>query len=509
MKLSLLPTSITTPTEDSWPDIVPLDTPALPQFDLKDIPSWAGDFAGALAAHTETPPELAASMVLVTCAAAAARCLRVEVSQGYTEQCNLWFVTALPSGNRKSAVQTAATEPLLDWETEQDEMLTETIVKLSGERKAGEARIKELHNKAAKSKDDNDAKRFVRQANELEMNLPTVPVRPKLWTSDATPERLGTLLAEQGECMAWLSSEGGLFDALQGRYSGGIPNLDLILKAHSGDAERVDRGHRPPVCLKHPCLTIGLSPQPDVLRGLASKPGFRGRGLLGRFLYLLPTSPLGYRTLIPQPIPSQVRERYIAGIRAMLEWVPAEKMKDDNRWHTLQLSDAAIAEYTEFARRIEVEMQPERSLAHITDWAGKASGAAIRLAGVLHAITHAHDEPWQVLISRETMQAALSIMTVIMCHSLAAFDNMGMDTSISTARVVLEWIKRQRQATFTVRDAFNGLRSTFSTVNQLHIALSILEERGYIRITETPPMGRGRPPSPQVTVRPDITEGWT
>lgn len=59
----------------------------------------------------------------------------------------------------------------------------------------------------------------------------------------------GALLAEHGECMAWLSSEGGVFDLLQGRYSNGIPNLDLVLKAHSGDAERVDRGSRPPVFL--------------------------------------------------------------------------------------------------------------------------------------------------------------------------------------------------------------------------------------------------------------------
>jgi len=50
--------------------------------------------------------------------------------------------------------------------------------------------------------------------------------------------------------MAWLSSEGGVFDLLQGRYSKDIPNLELALKAHSGDAERVNRGSRPPVFLE-------------------------------------------------------------------------------------------------------------------------------------------------------------------------------------------------------------------------------------------------------------------
>ena len=75
-----------------------------------------------------------------------------------------------------------------------------------------------------------------------------------------------------------------------------------------------DRGSRPPVFLKSPRLSIGLSPQPDVLRGLAAKPGFRGRGLLGRFLYLLPPSPLGFRPRI-NPVPEGVRDA-LAGVSA-------------------------------------------------------------------------------------------------------------------------------------------------------------------------------------------------
>ena len=75
---------------------------------------------------------------------------------------------------------------------------------------------------------------------------------------------------------------------LSGRYSGGIPNLDLMLKSHSGDSERVDRGSRPAIYLRQPLLTMGLSPQPSVLNGLVGKPGFRGRGLLGRFCTYCP-----------------------------------------------------------------------------------------------------------------------------------------------------------------------------------------------------------------------------
>jgi hypothetical protein len=489
-----------------WPAFIPLDTPNAPHVDLDYLPTWAGNYARALSEATETPPELAAGMVLVTCAAAAARRLNVMVKPGYFEPCNLWIVVALVPGNRKSAVQAGATAPLIEWEREQLELQKPEIDRLTSERKTMEARIKVKRNLAAKEKSDALAGTHAREAADLEAELPEIPIPPQLWTSDATPERLGTLLADQGECMAWLSSEGGVFDLLQGRYSGGIPNLDLVLKAHSGDAERVDRGSRPPVFLRRPRLSIGLSPQPDVLSGLSGKPGFRGRGLLGRFLYLLPPSPLGYRSLKTVPVPDSIQSAYTSGLRTMLDWKPAKNENGEDVLHILKLSTAAYSEWHEFAKAIELQMQPDGSMEHITDWAGKAPGAAIRLAGVIHGIKHTN--PWQEDISEETMNEALEIMAVFTLHSRAAFDMMGADPSIAAARRVWCWIERNRQPSFTVRDVFNGTKGTFHRVKEVRHALDVLEERGYVEVMDVAPLKPGRPPSPTVQVRPELSEKW-
>jgi hypothetical protein len=415
----------------------------------------------------------------------------------------------MPSGTRKSAVQSAATAPIIGWEHDQSEIIDTEVKRITSERKAIEARAKAIRGKAANESDDNKAKKLAKKAADLEAELPAIPVPPQIWTSDATPERLGSLLSEHNECMAWLSSEGGVFDLLQGRYSNGIPNLDLVLKAHSGDAERVDRGSRPPVFLRCPRLSIGLSPQPDVLRGLATKPGFRGRGLLGRFLYMLPPSPLGFRTLKSNPISEGVRDAYAAGIHAMLNWEPATDEHDNERPHILRLSVEAHAEWNDFAQAIEVQMRPGGNLEHFTDWAGKAPGAAARIAGVLHGIKHAHGKPWEAVITADTMTAALGIMAVITHHSLAALDIMGADPTIAAARHIWDWVERSRLARFTVREAFNVLRGTFPRVKYLLDALDALEERGYVEIIEPPPRdGPGRPPSPIVRVRPEISSAW-
>lgn len=153
-------------------------------------------------------------------------------------------------------------------------------------------------------------------------------------------------------------------------------------------------------------------------------------------------------------------------------------------------------------------MRPGRELEHFTDWAGKAPGAAARLAGVLHGIKHAHSTPWDADITAATMTDALEIMAVVTHHSLAALDMMGADPTIAAARLVWSWIERGRLDRFTVREAFNALRGTFPRVAMLREAMGALEERGYVEVTESPRDGPGRPPSPLVRVKPDIARAW-
>ena len=143
MSQSLLQLTTTTDA-DNWPDLVPLDVINLPGFEANCLPSWAGDYADALALATETPVELPVGMILAVCATAAARCLRVQVSSDYSEPCNLWIMVALPSGNRKSAVQSAAIKPLIQWEQRQSESILAEIKQLTSERETSEARIKQL-----------------------------------------------------------------------------------------------------------------------------------------------------------------------------------------------------------------------------------------------------------------------------------------------------------------------------------------------------------------------------
>jgi hypothetical protein len=492
--------------ENIWPPLVRLDDPDLPRLRGKTLPSWAGDFATALSVATETPPELAVAMVLSASATAVARKFRVMIKDGYFEPCNLWLAAALEPGNRKSAVQGAATAPLVKWERQQKAAMADEITKATSAYKTAEARANKLRTMAVGEKDAAKSQKHAKEAADIEACMPQVPRLPQLWTSDVTPERLGTILADNDERMAWLSSEGGIFEIISGRYSGGIPNLDLFLKAHAGDAEKVDRASRSPVYLSNPLLTIGLSPQPDVLRGLSSKPGFLGRGLLARFLYLLPPSPLGYRTGEALGISEDCEDVYAAGITAILNMPSAMDVDGYASTHILKLSPAAHEEWQVYKQSIEAAMRPGGMFENAKGWAGKAPGAAVRIAGVLHVMTHI--EPWSSLIELDTMILALDLMAVFGKHSLAALDLMGADKGIAAARKVLHWIESGRRNGVSLRDIHQALKSSFPHAADVKVAIDVLVERGYVEINEPASKGTGRPPSPIVIVRPDIVEGW-
>jgi hypothetical protein len=109
-----------------------------------------------------------------------------------------------------------------------------------------------------------------------------------------------------------------VFDQMAGRYqTSGGPNLGVYPKGHVGDSIRVDRKGWPAEHVGWPALTIGISPQPDVLHALADRPGFRGRGLLARFLYALPVNLVGQRQVNAPPVPAHVRDTYSAELQAL------------------------------------------------------------------------------------------------------------------------------------------------------------------------------------------------
>ncbi len=328
---------------------------------------------------------------------------------------------------------------------------------------------------------------------------------PKVWVQDVTVEHLGTLMSLHGGKMSIMSAEGGIFDLMAGRYSNGVPNLDLFLQGHSGDPVRVDRGSRESIYLEDPALSMGLSPQPDVLKSIADAPGFRGRGLLARFSYLLPGSKLGHRTLETEPVPQRIRERWESVIHALLRLQPATDVRGKPGPHIISLTYPAYEEWLEFSRWVEKDLREGGRFENITDWSGKLPGATARLAGLLHCVQH-QEQPWSQQIDIDTMKQALGLGAIFSSHALKVFNLMGCDKSLEGARKVWRWIERGRFKSFKKNDIYNALKGSFPRVADIEPCLDVLEERNYIASYKEKKVGR---PTITYTVHPDFTKGWS
>lgn len=502
---------------EEWEPPVDLDKPDLPGFTASDFPATLWAMIEGIAKATETPLELPAMGVLAVAATACQRRLKIELDPGYTEPLNLWTLTALPPGSRKSAVQRLAIAPLQSWEIERGQAMAPEIRAARATRAAEEGRLKELQKKFGKEQDETKRSTLLEEITNAEAALPEVPRKPRVFAQDTTAEKAGALLADHGEKIGVFSCEGGLFDILAGRYSAGTPNMDVFLQAHAGDPVRVDRGSRPPVDLQEPALSMGLSIQPSVLNEMAGKAAFRGRGLIGRFLYAVPADIVGKRTLETVPVSPSVRAGYDQAIMALLD-LPEQRNMLTGELFAIQLTEEAHADWKAFAREVETGMAEGGPLESLRDWAGKAAGAAGRIAGVFHCIEHAGrllqadpedlfpPTPDRYPLTGATMRTALNLARKLLAHAVFVYRIMAEDEGIWAARRILRWIRSTGAEGFTVNECYRALRGSFPKRANLDPGLLTLMERNYIR-RERPPADRkpGRP-SERYTVNPAT---WT
>lgn len=490
---------------DAWPDPVPFDNHQAPALSVDALPGWARDFALAAAEHLQVAPCLVLANILGAVATAAARKLVVEVKAGYQEPVNLYLLAPAPPAERKTAAQAVAMAPLYAWEREQAQDMRPEIQEAASRRKSQEAIIAGLRSRLGKAAIE-DREDLMAEIADLEGALIEVPRAPRLLADDITPEATAALMAEHGERLGIASCEGGLFDTLAGRYSQGVPNLDLVLKAHAGEPCRVDRRSGPPIMMMAPALTLCLSPQPEVLTGLVSKPGFRGRGLLGRFAYILPQTRLGRRMVDAPPIPEGVRRAYDDALRHLLGLPWASDEHGEPTAHVLTLERGAYLAWAEFAGAIEPELAEGGRFETVRDWAGKLPGLAARLAGNIHCMEHLDHAP-SLSVSESTMGRALDLAAALVGHSLAAFGMMGADPDIEAAKHVLTWLRRDTVERFTVRDAHRAVMGRYPKAEQVRAAVAILEERGHVLAEPAlKTTGPGRPASPGYSVNPKAQE---
>jgi hypothetical protein len=485
-----------------------LEAVTVPAFPLGALPPTLAEVVSDIATVTHTPVDFAALGVLAVLSTLASRRVDVAIGRTHVEPLNLYLMLIANSGERKGPVHRATLAPLFVLERRLRQEAAPAITKAREMRKLAERRLERLRDQAARCDDPAEREQIGALAVALALALPAVPSTPTLVVSDRTVEMLEVELMQQDGALLLASEEAGtLLATMGGRYTrDGSLQLDVYLKAYDRGEIDVARISREPVRCATPELSLFITPQRALLQQLRARPEFHDRGLLPRFLFSLPPTPVGSRSVSTRAPAPLIRAAYAALVERLAQtWTRQAEGQDLPH---LVLAGASWECWAAYYERVEHELLDEGCFGTIKEWGNKQPGRVARLAGLLHLA--AHPDPTDLEISVTTITPACQLGEYFEAHALATYDVMGTLPQVEGARRVLAWIRRTAHTTFTERGVAYAFRigtagRFFATMDDLRPCLQLLVEHGYLRRGVTPRrVGPGRSPSPSYVVHP----GW-
>lgn len=451
-----------------WDEPVLFDNVELPKMSANLLPSYLGEFAGAVSRQVQAPEGMASLLGLSAVATAVQKKVVVSPDEhgDYVEPVNVWTVVVADPSERKSPVLREMMSPVVEWQKEQSNLLKDEKTKVDTERAIAENRIKKLHSDAGKAETAEERVAIAVDINELKDSMPEEVRFPVMWTGNVTTERLEQLMVDHDEKMAVITDEGGIFEIMCGLYNNGKVNFDIFVQGYSGNPTRTDRASRS-AHMNNPLLTLGLAIQPKVLEDLSrgNKGAARGKGLLARLLYYNCETHRGQRLYgNQQPMTPEVRNRYSLGLNALLD-IPLEYDEYGNAVPArLHLDDNARALWIEFADGIERSLAQGAELDEVADWGGKLAGNTLRVAGLFHVVEHGVGTR---MINRETVDRAIQFVKVLIPHAIFALNATTTSGLAKNAEHVYSWLLKHGHREFTKRDCHSSLQSKFKAVKEL------------------------------------------
>jgi hypothetical protein len=486
----------TTKTTD-WEQPLLFSNSILPPFPLDVLPVRLQKYCYAVSENCQISVDIPAVSVLGILSASVQKKFVIVNNIGWKIPINIFLMFIAESADGKSPALNNLAFPFFEYECEYNER-NKTAIDES------KARIKFAHSMLAKAtRTKNPSFENIKICEKDLREAEEAAVYPmQLIAQDFTVEALGEMLRKQGGKISVISSEGGFFTNIGGRYSEkDTKQIDAVLQSHNGIADHVlrfNRIGRGDFEITEPSMTIILGAQEIILRELMADEQLKRKGLHGRFFYSKPVSKVGNRSFrdIPQ-IPESLKNEYAAHIKSLLN-IQGEQME-------LTLSDEATELLTQYYEWREPLLSDGEELSLIQSWAGKSDLACMRIAGILHlseniiyTTPYKNDNP---PITGETMQKAIRLVRdYFLPHAKSCFLEMSESPEISNARYLWKRVLSFSSLCFTKRELQRKTQGKEKF--NFDESLKVLENRHLLRVERN--AGEKGRPSEVVIVNPNL-----
>ena len=449
--------------------------------------------AEAIEAHTRAPIAICAQAVLGAVALVVQAHADVVLPTEQARPTSLFLLTIAGSGDRKSAVDSLALQPIYAREQELGEAHKTEMADYDIRNtiwKADRDQTKPGLKNAKKSSNDKkwDAEADLRALGPE----PEPPLIPILVCPEPTFEGYCKLTAKGHAALGLFSAEGGSFVGGYGmspdqklKTAASISSVwdgEPIKRVRAGDGSERLPGRR---------LSVHLMAQPQVADLMLNDDLLVNQGLMSRVLLVAPTSTAGTRLFSepPEAKRQQLRayqERLERMVRAPLPLL--ECTRNVLRPRRLEMTSEARNLWIDFHDYVERHLAQGGELAPIAGLANKAPEHAARLAAVM-TLYRDLDSPQ---IEAEDMAKATILMQHYLNESLRLKAAAYINRNIRLAGSVWDWLQRKwREPAIYAAVIYNDcpIREVRDRKKALSI-IHILEEHGYLwRVKERVKIG--------------------
>ncbi len=461
---------------------------ALPEpFPLDALPPSMGGMAAAIARIEHVPDRLTGVCVLGLVSAAIGAGLELQSDTQKTVRGNLYLFAAAETGTGKSRAFEPIAAPLLDHQQWLQERFRKELSPIfQSQLKAAEAKIKRYEREIGRENDPAQCEllreqlqfRIAERDDFARQNIP-----PVLFVQDITTERLAAMVYEQGEVLfSGCSDCRKIIENIDGRYSkNDSTDVSFYLSAFTGEPVRVDRGSRPPVDLRRPCLGLLWYGQSDLVARMLDEESLSASGFLPRLLICDTHAVPQLLSDQPESVPTGIFAAWSALLTTLLSAYHRTGVR-----HVVQPSAEARKAFIEYHNSIVYRRRSD--LRDVTGFAARWCENAFRLALVLHAGFHGA-EAHQHVLELSTADAAIRLSQWFSRAQLAILAKGRVQAAQKVELEVIDLLRTRPEV--TARDVTRARIVT--TAQDAHRLLNRIETAGIITGRDFVPDHGGRP----------------
>jgi hypothetical protein len=417
----------------------------------------------------QAPDAVCGSALLAASSLATQGLANVE-NDGRVHPLSLWFLTIAESGERKSAVDAEAMQPLCEYERTLASEYMKDVAVHDLEREAWAIR-RDKAKADAKKADNADVSEVLRAIGPE----PPQPMRPSLMVADFTAEGLTKLLAAGRPSVGAFTDEAALVFGGHGMTKESVTRTTGTLSKlwDSGTLDRI-RATDGQMKLWGRRFALHLLAQPIIAERALSDEVLSRQGFLARCLFAWPQSTAGSRRYCAENLrhdPAMIQYRVRVG-KVLRQPLPTTGfLHNELTPRALQLSSAAAEAWREIHNAIEVAMAPGARYAAIKPWASKAPEQCLRIAGVLTMI----DDLEATTIEPATIESAAELTLWHLNEAARLAGTTEVSSEVHEAEALLNWCHATGRELLYSRDALNKGPTRIRERNRFMRAMKELE----------------------------------